>query len=153
VTPSGQKIWPPIIRDANVPRLVVWRDRFITATMWLVLLWLCRHSPYALADVLRDPSGSGRLLERVAADWWARLGPYFAVVGLFGAWLFVWMLATLRRRRRSALLPQPVALTLDEEARKAGCTAADLSEWRQLKVCTAHLDDRGALSIVPGRAR
>jgi poly-beta-1,6-N-acetyl-D-glucosamine biosynthesis protein PgaD len=150
---TGHEIWPPIIRDASVPRLVVWRDRFFTAIMWLVLLWLCRHSLYTLADVLREPSESGRILAGLGlAERWARLSPYFAVIGLFAAWLFLWMLATLRRRRRSAVLPQPTTLTLEEEARKAGCTAADLSEWRQLKVCTAHLDDRGALSIVPGRS-
>jgi poly-beta-1,6-N-acetyl-D-glucosamine biosynthesis protein PgaD len=142
------KPWPPIIRNARMPRLIVWRDLLITAAMWFLLLWLCRHALVAAADTLRYLLGSGHPPPSLhLAERWTRLAPYFAIVGLFAMWLLVSMTAALRRRRLNALLPQPAPLALEDEARRAGCTAAELTEWRTLKICTAHLDGNGALAV------
>jgi poly-beta-1,6-N-acetyl-D-glucosamine biosynthesis protein PgaD len=144
------KVWPPIISDADLPRFVVWRDRLLTVAMWLLLAWLCRHMLHWTLDQLLALFGRPRHLPPL--DWrdrWARLQPYFIVVGLLAIWLIIWGLASLRRIRRYSRMPQPAALTLEEQARQGGCSAAELSEWRKPRVCTAHLDEHGAICVVP----
>lgn len=144
------KIWPPIISDAEVPRLVVWRDRLLTAAMWLLLFWLCRHTLHWALDQLLGLFGHPQHL--LALDWpdrWARLQPYFLVVGLLAIWLLIWGVVSLRRIRRYVRLPQPLALTLEEQAHQGGCSAVELSECRNMRICTVHLDEHGAISVIP----
>lgn len=152
--PASPNVWPPIISDADLPRFVVWRDRLLTAAMWLLLLWLCRYPLHWGLDQLLGLFGHPQHLPPF--DWrdrWTRLQPYFAVVGLLAIWLIIWALASLRRIRRNARMPQPMALTLEEQALQAGCDADELSEWRNFQVCTAHVDEHGAISVVPTLAR
>jgi poly-beta-1,6-N-acetyl-D-glucosamine biosynthesis protein PgaD len=149
--PAPPKVWPPIIRDADLPRNIVWRDRLLTAAMWLLLIWLCRHPLHLLLNQFLVLFGYQRHLE--LPDWpdrWARLRPYLEVVALFAIWLIIWAMVTLRRALRYSRMTQPLALALEEEAPRAGCTAANLTEWRKLRVCTVHLDERGAVSVIPG---
>ena len=81
-----------------------------------------------------------------------RLRPYFEVIGLFAVWAMVWMMVTLRRRQRYLNHPQPLALTLEEEARRIEAMPADLSAWRKLKICVVHLDPKGNVSVKARKA-
>lgn len=47
-----QKCWPPLITDAELPRLVVWRDRMLTLGLWMLLLVLCPHPFYLLGSAV-----------------------------------------------------------------------------------------------------
>jgi poly-beta-1,6-N-acetyl-D-glucosamine biosynthesis protein PgaD len=71
-----------------------------------------------------------------------------AVIALFTAWIFGWGLLTLRRYRLVRRTPHPPALTLEDQARKAGCTPAELTHWRTFKISVVHLDERGAITVV-----
>jgi hypothetical protein len=79
----------------------------------------------------------------------AGLQPYFKIVGLFAVWAIAWTVVTLWRRQRYLHLPQPPALTIEEEARKISGLPADLSAWRELKISIAHLDSQGKVSVLP----
>ena len=74
--------------------------------------------------------------------------PYFKIVGLFAVWAVVWTMITLWRRQRYLHLPQPPALTLEEEASKISGAPADLSAWRRLKLCVVHLDSQGRVFVL-----
>jgi len=140
--------WPPIIRDATLPRAILWRDRICTAAMWLLLLWSCRSVFHRLWDASRILLLEGRL-EFVWAVGWMHLRHHFTLIGLLALWASIWTIVTLRRRDRSLHLPQPPVLTLEEEARRIQGTPADLSAWRKLKISVAHLDSQGKVSVLP----
>jgi poly-beta-1,6-N-acetyl-D-glucosamine biosynthesis protein PgaD len=147
--PLPPKIWPPIIRDADLPRVIVWRDRLLTAGMWLLLIWFCRQPLLALGDFLAPPFGKITHIKVPSLrSIWERAAPYYAVILLFCVWIFAFGLATLRRYHRVRRMAHPPALSLEEQARRAGCTPADLIQWRTFKVAIVHLDERGALNVV-----
>jgi hypothetical protein len=141
--------WPPIIRDADRPRVIVWRDRICTAAMWLLLLWLCRSGLRGLSEASWTLLRDGRLDFAEGLESLIRLRHYFEVIGLLALWEIAWMTVTLWRRRRFLHLPQPAPLTSQEEVGKAIGLSADLSPWRKLKVCVAHLDTQGNVFVLP----
>lgn len=152
--PVPPETWPPIIRDADLPRVIVWRDRLLTAAMWLLLIWFCRHPLLALGDFLMPPFGQIRHIHVPDVESiWERGRPYYAVILLFGVWIFAFGLATLRRYRRVRRLPHPPLLELEDQARRAGCTPAELTQWRTFKVAVVHLDEQGALTVVAKEPR
>jgi poly-beta-1,6-N-acetyl-D-glucosamine biosynthesis protein PgaD len=147
--PSPVAPWPPIIRNAALPRMILWRDRICTIAMWLLLLWLCRSALHTLWETSWELFESGHLRFAGWPEKLAGLQPYFKIVGLFAVWAIVWTMMTLWRRQRYLHLPQPPALTLEEEARKINGVPADLSAWRRLKLCIVHLDSQGNTSVLP----
>ena len=56
---------------------------------------------------------------------------------------------SLRRLRQSAHLPAPPDLSPAEEARNAGCSEEDLTDWRQPKIAVADLDPAGRVVVRP----
>ena len=147
--PVPPKAWPPIIHDADMPRVIVWRDRLLTAAMWLLLIWFCRLPLLALIDFVMPPFGQTPHVEVPdLQSRWERLRPYIAVIVFFGMWALGWALATLRRRDRVARMPKPPPLALADQARKAGCTPDELIHWRTFKVAVVHLDEQGSLTVV-----
>jgi poly-beta-1,6-N-acetyl-D-glucosamine biosynthesis protein PgaD len=151
-TPAPPATWPPIIGNAAVPRTILWRDRLITIAMWFLLLWSCRGGLRRLWDA------AGKLLQNddlaiVWAPGWAYLRHHFTLVGLLALWLIFWTMVTLWRRRRHMHVPQPPALTLEEQADMMSSAPADLAAWRELKVCIVDLDAQGHVSVAPGQAR
>jgi hypothetical protein len=147
--PMAPLTWPPIIRYATMSRAIVWRDRLCTAAMWLLLLWLCRSGLRGLSEACWTLLRDGRLHFAEGLESLSRLRPYFEVIGLLAMWEIAWMAVTLWRRRRFLHLPQPAPLTLQEEVGKTTGLSADLSAWRQLKVCVAYLDSQGSVSVLP----
>jgi len=147
--PVPPKAWPPIIEDVHLPRLIVWRDRLLTTGMWLLLIWFCRHPLLALVDFLRPPFGQITRIEVPSLlSRWERIRPYVAMVALIVGWLSFWGLVTLARYRRVRRMPHPPGLALEDQARKAGCTPEELTQWRTFRVSIVHLDEQGALNVV-----
>jgi poly-beta-1,6-N-acetyl-D-glucosamine biosynthesis protein PgaD len=147
--PVPPETWPPIIHDASMPRVIVWRDRLLTAAMWLLLIWFCREPLLALGDFLAPPFGKTTHMKVPSLQSiWERAAPYYAVILLFCGWIFASGLATLRRYRRARQMAHPPALALEDQARRAGCTPAELTQWRTFKVAVVHLDEHGALTVV-----
>jgi poly-beta-1,6-N-acetyl-D-glucosamine biosynthesis protein PgaD len=148
MTPIVPDKWPPIIEDAARPRYIRWRDFLCTIAMWLLLVWLCRRGLHATwHDILY-------LLGHVPtrhAGWvrlWAQLHPYFGVIALFGIWQVIWITTTVWRKHLYSRRPQPAPLSPEEEARRINRTATDLSEWRTMKICVVHFDQKGDPVIV-----
>lgn len=148
-TPVAPVTWPPIIRNAALPRTIQWRDRICTTAMWLLLFWLCRSALHALWDTSWALFENGHLRFAGWSEKLADLQPYFKIVGLFAMWAVVWAMVTLWRRQRYLHLPQPRALSLEEEARKISGVPADLSAWRELKLCVVYLDLQSKASVLP----
>jgi hypothetical protein len=42
MAPTPPMRWPPLITDAKISRVVLWRDRLLTVAAWLVLFYLAR---------------------------------------------------------------------------------------------------------------
>ena len=141
--PKAPAPWPPIIRNAILPRAILWRDRICTVAMWLLLLWLFRFALQELWEAPWPLLRNGHLRFAGWSEKLADLQPYFKIVGLFAMWAVVWAMVTLWRRHRYQNLPQPPALTLEEEAAEIAGTPANLSAWRKLKICVAYLDSPG----------
>jgi poly-beta-1,6-N-acetyl-D-glucosamine biosynthesis protein PgaD len=148
-TPVAPVSWPPIIRNAALPRIILWRDRICTTAMWFLLFWLCRSALQALWHTSWSLFENGHLRFAGWSEKVAGLQPYFMIVGLFAVWAIVWAMVTLWRRQRYLRLPQPPALTLEEEAHKICGVPADLLAWRELKLCVVHLDSQGNASVLP----
>jgi poly-beta-1,6-N-acetyl-D-glucosamine biosynthesis protein PgaD len=145
--------WPPIITDVRLPRYIIWRDRLLTIAAWLLLLTLA--SDLFVIVIARALELSGRSQTGPGAQWpiwWERLRPFAMVIALMAVWLVLWGLMSLRRVRIYRRMRLPASLTLAEEAAHAGCTEADLTAWRGLRIAVAHLDEAGRPSVVPGRA-
>ncbi len=151
-TSKAPATWPPIIRDATLPRAILWRDRICTAAMWLLLLWLCRAGFRGLFDTSRTLIRDGQLHFADLLENFIRLRHYFEAIGVLAVWLIAWTIVTLWRRDRYLNLPQPAPLTLQEEAVEIDGTPADLSAWRKLKVSVAYLVPPGKVSVLPKQA-
>jgi poly-beta-1,6-N-acetyl-D-glucosamine biosynthesis protein PgaD len=145
--------WPPIITDARRPRAIVWRDRILTIAMWLLLLFLMRRGLAGLWDETLELFG--RVARGPGIDWeqlWEGLSNYLFVAGLLCLWLLGWGFASRRRQERLAGTAAPPPLSLADHARDAGCSEADLTAWRALRIMTVHIDENDRISVVPGPA-
>jgi poly-beta-1,6-N-acetyl-D-glucosamine biosynthesis protein PgaD len=144
--------WPPLITDARMPRRLIWRDRLLTLGMWLLLLYFARGAIALMVGEVLDWLGRDNPMPEID---WVRLGrqlaPYLLAAGLLGLWLLGWGLAAVRRVRRAERLPEPRPVSLEEDAKRGGCTPAELASWRELRVAIVHLDDHGHVRVEPGR--
>jgi poly-beta-1,6-N-acetyl-D-glucosamine biosynthesis protein PgaD len=145
VTPIIPTSWPPIITTAKLPRTVVWRDRLLTAVMWLLLFWLARRELLALWDVSGAMIVNGRLHFTSWHGRWVLLHPYLKTIGALAVWELAWAIVGLWRRHHYSGLPQPQPLTAAEESRKFHNEPSDIEEWRKLKICVVEFDEDGTL--------
>ena len=75
-------------------------------------------------------------------DWrllYERLEPFFLIAALLIGMLIARSLHTMRRRRRSLLLPQPAPLEAADQARRAGLEEAALIAARDQPVVIVHI--------------
>jgi len=151
MTAKPAAAWPPIITAARVPRAVIWRDRILTIAMWLLLLYLMRRAVFLLWDEALELLGREEPApEPPWTRWWERLQRYMDVAAVLGVWLLAWGIATLRRMRRYAGTPAPPPLPLTEQARRAGCNAADLAAWQEWRIVHVDVDANDRISATPG---
>ncbi len=122
----------------------------MTLGLWLLLVFLCRHALHLIVG--ETVKLFGREVHSPDPNWsvWAqRLRPYAVIDVVLGGWLVVWGSVSLRRLRQSADLPAPPDLSPAEEARNAGCSEEDLTDWRQPKIAVADLDPAGRVVVRP----
>jgi poly-beta-1,6-N-acetyl-D-glucosamine biosynthesis protein PgaD len=145
--------WPPIITNARRPRAIVWRDRILTLAMWLLLLFMIRRGISGLWDETLELFG--RVARGPGIDWeqlWDELSRYLAAAAVLCVWLLAWGLVSRRRQRQLAGTTPPTPLSLAEHAHDAGCSEADLADWRALRTMVVHIDENDRITVVPGPA-
>jgi hypothetical protein len=133
--------WPPLIVAEHTPRLIRWRDFLLTLLMWLLFAAMLETEFEMFFGHQLERWGLGDF--DTEANWptfFDRLMPFFeTIVGL--VWfLMLASVLTLRRRRRSLLLPAPAPLGLAEECRRSGMTETELTSGRALRIAIVHLD-------------
>jgi len=148
MTPILSLAWPPIIDAASKPRRMLWRDRILTAVMWLLLVFLCRRGLAYFSTALIGFFARGQLNLTGWGEGWTRLRPYMQLVALFAGWELFWIIATLWRRQRALRKPQPPSLALAEEAEIHHCAPGQIVQWRQFRICVVHLDPAGHPTLV-----
>lgn len=141
--------WPPLITHANAPRYMIWRDRTLTLGAWLLMLWFMRQGLALMWSELvewwydlphQEPEPHWDV-------WWLRLQPFVVAISLLALWLLGWGLLSRRRVLRQEWGPPPPPLSLTEHAAEAGVEAAQLAEWRRLKIAVVNIDDMGLISV------
>jgi poly-beta-1,6-N-acetyl-D-glucosamine biosynthesis protein PgaD len=129
--------WPPLITDAERPRWVVRRDRFLTVLVWVLFLVLFIEQYWAfhtrVATYFTDP----------AAEWEFLLGPFFAVAALMLISLGASAIGTYRRALRARSRPEPPPLPLEAEAVHLGVTPAELAAARQHQIMAVAIETDG----------
>jgi poly-beta-1,6-N-acetyl-D-glucosamine biosynthesis protein PgaD len=145
-SPLPGLLWPPIIKATRVPRWIVTRDILLTLLAWAVLVWLLREPIYVAYDYLRHPIF--RLTTANPLDisvLWVRLGYYWITAAVLIALL--WSVGLLRRRRLRAATQsaQPLLLTIEEQAQRAGIDEQNIERARAFKFAKARFNDDGNL--------
>ncbi|MBX9702162.1 MAG: PgaD family protein [Acetobacteraceae bacterium] len=142
--------WPPLITAARQPRWMPWRDRALTALMWVLLALLCHNTVRLVFDEVRVAMGLPRL--RPEPDFmllWGRLEPYLVVIGVLLAWILTWGLLALRRLRHSARLPRPPGLSVTEEAARQAIAPEALEGWSVPRIAVVRVDPDGRMQAEP----
>lgn len=146
---GSKERWPPLIVAEHVPRLVKWRDVLLTLFMWGLLVLLL-DTELALFF--------GRLLGRLGLgsfnadpnwpDFFERLMPFLVTAAVLAAGLVLAGLYTLRHHRwRAPLLPQPISLSVGDQAHGAGLEETALAAARDQRIVIVHIDADGRYQI------
>lgn len=143
--------WPPLIVAATTPTWITWRDISLTILMW-VLFAIMLETEFELFF--------GRYLERLGlgdfqteahwSEFLERLKPFLRTTVILVGGLVVAGLLTLRRRKLTLLLPQPPALELAADARRAGIDEATLLAARDFPIAVVHIEPNGVHRIERG---
>jgi poly-beta-1,6-N-acetyl-D-glucosamine biosynthesis protein PgaD len=152
MTEKLERPWPPLITDARMPRVMVWRDRITTAAMWLLLLYFVQRELFETWGEAVELFGRESAPDASWPVWWETLRPYLVTAAVLGLWLLGWSIVTIRRIHQAGETPEQPPLSLAEQARRAGCSEAELATWRTWRVVRVELDDQMKLSVVPGNA-
>jgi hypothetical protein len=133
--------WPPLIVAEHTPRLIRWRDFLLTLMMWLLFAGMLETEFEMFFGHYLERWGLGDF--DTEGNWpifFDRLMPFFETTLVLVWFLILASVLTLRRRRRSLLLPEPAPLGLAEESRRSGMTEAELTSARALRIAVVHLD-------------
>jgi hypothetical protein len=145
-----QKPWPPLIVVARAPAWVRWRDFVLTLMMWTVFAIMLETEFELFFGHYLEWLGLGDF--DATGNWgvfFRRLGPYIAMIIILVALLVLFGLFTVRRRRRSLLMPQPAPLAAATEARRVGMAEAELTAARGLRNVVVHIDPDGRHRVEP----
>ena len=143
--------WPPLIVAATTPTWITWRDISLTILMW-VLFAIMLETEFELFF--------GKYLERLGlgdfqteahwSEFFERLKPFLRTTVILVSGLVVAGLLTLRRRKLTLLLPQPPALELAADARRAGIDEAARLAARDFPIAVVHFEPNGVHRIERG---
>ena len=143
--------WPPLIVAAATPTWITWRDILLTVLMW-VFFAIMLETEFELFI--------GRYLERLGfgdfqddahwSEFFERLRPFIRTTAVLVGALLVAGLLTLRRRKLALLLPQPAALELVADARRAGVDETALLAARDFPIAVVHFEANGVHRIERG---
>jgi hypothetical protein len=148
LSPSTANFWPPLIVASRTPKWVKWRDVILTFLMWFAfaIMLQTEFELFVSRQLVRLGLGNYRF------DWnWAehfeRLMPFVFIAVTLIAFLSAASIATLRRRRVTLLLSQPLLLEDANQAARAGLPVAELAAARDLKVAVVHFDPEGRYHV------
>jgi hypothetical protein len=140
--------WPPLIVAAHTPRWVKARDVVLTLFMWILFAIMLETEFELFFGHYLKEIGLGDF--HTVPNWpvfFERLRPYLVTAAVLTGLLTIFSVRTLRRHRRSLLLPQPSPLPAAVQARHAGITEAALLAARDLPIAVAHIDSDGTYRI------
>jgi hypothetical protein len=141
--------WPPLIMAAHTPRWVKVRDVLLTLAMWILFAIMLETEFELFFGHYLKEIGLGDFFH-TEPNWsvfFERLRPYLVTTAVLTGLLTLASVRTLRRHRRSLLLPQPSPLPAAVQARHAGITEAALLAARDLPIAVAHIDNDGEYRI------
>lgn len=140
--------WPPLIVAESVPRWMWWRDFVLTASVWILFVWLAVDEYDFMREAYVERYGlPTHTFKSHFPRFLQELRPDAVVIGILLFFLGTAGAITLRRRQRGFLMPAPMALPLAEEAGRVGMTEDDLAAARTLRIAVVHVEADGALRI------
>lgn len=151
---SEDQSWPPLVVDADMPRVVLVRDFVLTLLMWLLFILLAfgQLDPLAerwLAPVGLQHSFEGTGFVGVQRNWAYfiyMLAPYLGVALLLAIWLVTLSMGVFKRRRRPWQGRRALhRLPLTAEARQAELALRTLAVGDMMRARRAHLTDRDTI--------
>jgi hypothetical protein len=142
---------PPLIFADETPRLVRWRDFLLTLLMWLIFAVMLETEFELFFGHYLEGLGLGDFnTEGNWPEFFERLTPFFFAIATLVILLTVASMNTLRRRKRSLLLPAPAPLGLAEECRRTGIDEATLVSARALRIAIVRTDTEAGFRIDAG---
>ena len=141
---GARRHWPPLIMAAHTPRWVKARDVVLTLVMWILFaIMLETEFELFFGHYLKEIGLGDFHTEPNWPVFFERLRPYLVTTAVLAGLLALASVRTLRRHRRSLLLPQPAPLQAAVQARRAGITEAALLAARDLRIVVVHVDSDG----------
>ena len=139
--------WPPLVTGTRLPRWVTVRDTVLTALAWVLLGALLRDTIHLMYDCLLHPVFESMIPEY--PDWgelWLRLGSFVMISAVLVIWLCLWALIGWRRLSAVETTIQPPALTIAEQAARAGLDDKSVSNARGFKVTNVQFRADGTIA-------
>ena len=140
--------WPPLIMAAHTPRWVKARDFMLTLIMWILFAVMLQTEFELFFGQYLKEMGLGTF--HTEPNWpvfFGRLRPYLIIMAALAGFITIASVRTMRRHRRSLLLPQPSPLPAAVQARQAGMDEAALLAARELRIATVHVASDGCRRI------
>jgi hypothetical protein len=131
---QGNRQWPPLVYASHKSGWIRWRDRALTAGMWLIFAAMLNREFELFFGPYLEPLGLDPLLLRLGlgdlgmkvnlAEFLANLAPYMAVIVVLVLGLSTFSIHTLVRRYRAIRARNPAPLSLISQARDAALAPA-----------------------------
>jgi hypothetical protein len=126
---QGNRQWPPLVYASHKAGWIRWRDRGLTAGMWLIFAAMLNREFELFFGPYLEPLGLDPLLLRLGlddlgmkvnlAEFLTKLAPYMAVIVVLVLGLSTFSIHTLVRRYRALRATDPAPLSLVSQARDA----------------------------------
>ena len=126
---QGNRQWPPLVYASHKAGWIRWRDRALTAGMWLIFAAMLNREFELFFGPYLEPLGLDPLLFRLGlgdlgmkvnlAEFLANLAPYMAVIVVLVLGLSTFSIHTLVMRYRALRVRNPAPLSLVSQARDA----------------------------------
>jgi len=126
---------------AHTPRWVKARDVVLTLIMWILFAIMLQTEFELFFGQYLKEMGLGTF--HTEPNWpvfFERLRPYLIIMAALAGFITIASVRTLRRHRRSLLLPQPSPLPAAVQARRAGMDEAALLAARELGITIVHAE-------------
>jgi hypothetical protein len=145
--PLSSQRWPPIITGVRLPVLVIVRDVLLTLMAWGAMGWLLRGPIYVGYDYLRhpifelttaQPLDVGLLLRRLRYFWMTS--------ACLIVWLSIWAAIARRRLRAAMQSPQPLSLTIPEQAAQFGVAESAVKAARKFRITNVQFQENDAIA-------
>jgi poly-beta-1,6-N-acetyl-D-glucosamine biosynthesis protein PgaD len=158
MNPTPLRPWPPLITGDRLSRWIRIRDVVLTLLAWFLLGRLLRDPIYVAYDYLRHPIFQLTTAQPLDIGvLWERLRYFVLISVVLVTWLCLWALINRRQLIRCPThSPEPPALTVAEQAARAGIDEKKVDEAQEFKVTKVRFRDDGAIAgfeeLIPGKS-